>query len=61
MTETERALNDCKDLLNDIYEAVQQRQRVLKLFDDTMTTNFEKQMIVLMHKKDALFAEYGLK
>jgi len=61
MTETERALNDCKDLLNDIYEAVQQRQQVLKLFDDTMTTNFEKQMIVLMHKKDALFAQYGLK
>ena len=61
MTETERALRDCKDLLNDIYEAVQQRQRVLKLFDDTMTTNIERQMIVLMHKKDALFAEYGLK
>lgn len=61
MTETERALNDCKDLLNDIYEAVQQRQQVLKLFDDTMTTNFEKQMVILMHKKDALFAQYGLK
>lgn len=61
MTETERALNDCKDLLNDIYEAVQQRQQVLKLFDDTMMTNFEKQMVVLMHKKDALFAQYGLK
>lgn len=61
MSETERALNDCKDLLNEIYEAVQQRQRVLKLFDDTMTTNFEKQMIVLMHRKDALFAQYGLK
>ena len=60
MTEIERALRDCKDLLNDIYEAVQQRQRVLKLFDDTMTTNFERQMIILMHKKDALFAEYGL-
>ncbi len=61
MTENEQALNDCKDLLNDIYEAVQQRQQVLKLFDDTMTTNFEKQMVILMHKKDALFAQYGLK
>ena len=60
MTENERALKDCKDMLDDIYKAVQERQLVLKLFDDTMTTKFEKQMIVFMHKWDALKAEYGL-
>lgn len=60
MTEKERALRDCKDLLNDFYETVQQRQKALNRFYGTMATSFEKQMIVLCHKWDALKKEYGL-
>lgn len=59
MTEKERALRDCVDLLNNIYEEVQKRQMTLNAIPGS-ATKFEKQMIILMHKKDALFAEYGL-
>lgn len=59
MTENERALKDCKDMLDDIYEVVQNHQE--RLLEYVMKPNqFESTLIIFMHKWDALKAEYGL-